>query len=392
MSTFADLGVPADFSASSTGPGSPTLPDPSGHYPRRRRRQGCLRPRSHRFGQDTRLWAAHHATVAKAKPGRPRALVLAPTRELAEQIRNDLAPFAKARQRWVGHHLRGRLLREAAQGVEQGSRRSRRMPGTVGRSDRPGLGPARRGRDGGRGRGRPDGGHGVPPRGEAFARPDAVQPPDHAVLGDARWRDGPVDPPLPAGTGPSRSRHRRARRYRRQALLLAGGARGAVGAHRSRGGRHRLRHRLHQDPPRCGQGGQTTRPARCRCRGHSRRAIAEPAQPRSERVLHGAEPGAGRHRCRRPRDPRGGCRLRDPFRPTAGRQDISPPFGPHRPSRSVGCRRVDGFRRPGSSGWPYPKGAGTGRAAAPSRRHRAGIGRAPSRRLAPSQDPAGDGR
>ena len=79
------------------------------------------------------------------------------------------------------------------------------------------------------------------------------------------------------------------------------------------------------------------------------------------------------------------------FDPPVDAEDLSPPFGPHRPSRSIGCRRIDGFRQPGASGWPYPKGVGTGRAAAPSRRHRAGIGRAPSRRLAPGQDPAGDG-
>jgi superfamily II DNA/RNA helicase len=37
------------------------------------------------------------ATVDKAKPHRPRALVLSPTRELAEQIRRELAPIAAGR-------------------------------------------------------------------------------------------------------------------------------------------------------------------------------------------------------------------------------------------------------------------------------------------------------
>jgi len=39
--------------------------------------------------------------VAKAKPNRPRALILAPTRELAAQIRLDLAPYGKAMDRQV---------------------------------------------------------------------------------------------------------------------------------------------------------------------------------------------------------------------------------------------------------------------------------------------------
>jgi superfamily II DNA/RNA helicase len=39
--------------------------------------------------------------VAKAAPRRPRALVLAPTRELAEQIARQLAPLVKAEGRWV---------------------------------------------------------------------------------------------------------------------------------------------------------------------------------------------------------------------------------------------------------------------------------------------------
>ncbi len=39
--------------------------------------------------------------VDKAKPNKPRALILAPTRELAAQIRLDLAPYAKAMDRQV---------------------------------------------------------------------------------------------------------------------------------------------------------------------------------------------------------------------------------------------------------------------------------------------------
>lgn len=41
------------------------------------------------------------SNVGKASTGRPRALVLAPTRELAEQIRRDLDPFARAAGRRI---------------------------------------------------------------------------------------------------------------------------------------------------------------------------------------------------------------------------------------------------------------------------------------------------
>ena len=39
------------------------------------------------------------ARVDLAAPNKPKALVLAPTRELAAQIRLDLAPYAKAMRR-----------------------------------------------------------------------------------------------------------------------------------------------------------------------------------------------------------------------------------------------------------------------------------------------------
>ena len=41
------------------------------------------------------------AKVSKARPGRPKALVLAPTRELAEQIKKELAPLARSVGRFV---------------------------------------------------------------------------------------------------------------------------------------------------------------------------------------------------------------------------------------------------------------------------------------------------
>lgn len=61
------------------------------------------------------------STIDKAKPRKPTALILSPTRELAEQIRRDLSPFAKSRKRSVlavyggvgfGNQLKG--LRDGA--------------------------------------------------------------------------------------------------------------------------------------------------------------------------------------------------------------------------------------------------------------------------------------
>ncbi len=61
------------------------------------------------------------ATVAKAEPRRPRALVLAPTRELAEQIKQELLPLASAVQRrivsvygGVSYHPQRSALRRGA--------------------------------------------------------------------------------------------------------------------------------------------------------------------------------------------------------------------------------------------------------------------------------------
>jgi len=61
------------------------------------------------------------ARVGAATSGRPRALILAPTRELAEQIKQELVPLARARGRWVtaiyggvGYEAQRRALRNRA--------------------------------------------------------------------------------------------------------------------------------------------------------------------------------------------------------------------------------------------------------------------------------------
>jgi superfamily II DNA/RNA helicase len=101
-STFSDLGVPADLVASlaQRGIAQPfpiqvaTLPpalaggDVSGEAP-----TGS--------GKTLAFGIPVVARVSRARPGRPRALVLAPTRELAAQIERELRPLAAARRRSV---------------------------------------------------------------------------------------------------------------------------------------------------------------------------------------------------------------------------------------------------------------------------------------------------
>jgi superfamily II DNA/RNA helicase len=101
--TFADLGVPADIVALLARKGiTEPLPiqaavirdalagrDISGRAP-------TGSGKTFAFGIPMML------QVEKAKPKRPKALVLSPTRELADQIQRELAPLGKDRTRTVG--------------------------------------------------------------------------------------------------------------------------------------------------------------------------------------------------------------------------------------------------------------------------------------------------
>jgi len=101
--TFADLGVPDDLVAVLTRAGITTpfpiqtavIPDALGG----RDVSGRAPTGS---GKTLAFGLPLMATVAKGRPARPKALVLAPTRELAEQISRELIPLGKARRRFVG--------------------------------------------------------------------------------------------------------------------------------------------------------------------------------------------------------------------------------------------------------------------------------------------------
>jgi superfamily II DNA/RNA helicase len=101
LSTFADLGVPAALVAELAGSGitapfpiqSATLPDSlQGRDVLGRGRTGSGKTYAFALPMLARLAASR----SPRKPGRPRALVLAPTRELASQIAAAMAPLAKA--------------------------------------------------------------------------------------------------------------------------------------------------------------------------------------------------------------------------------------------------------------------------------------------------------
>ena len=122
MTNFADLGVPGDLSAVLTSRGitqpfpiqAAAIPDGLAG------RDVCGRAPTG-SGKTLAFAIPLIARVGKAAPRQPRALVLAPTRELAEQIRCELVPLAMVRRRWVasvyggvGYEPQRRQLRRGA--------------------------------------------------------------------------------------------------------------------------------------------------------------------------------------------------------------------------------------------------------------------------------------
>ena len=144
--------------------------------------------------------------------GRPRGLVLVPTRELASQVQAALRPLTTAVGPECRHDLRRHAATPAGGGAAQPGRHRRRLPGPSGRPDRPGPLPSRR-RRGQRGRrGRPHGRPRLPARRAQAAGRDPAGRPADAVLGDSRPRRRRPGPPVPRSSG--RACRRSARRAR----------------------------------------------------------------------------------------------------------------------------------------------------------------------------------
>ena len=101
--------------------------------PRRARRHG---PGPDRHRQDGRLHAAHPAAPdRRANMRRMRALIIAPTRELAEQINQATRDLAQEHEDPQRRHLRRRGQRAADQGPAQRHRNHRRLPRPPARPD-----------------------------------------------------------------------------------------------------------------------------------------------------------------------------------------------------------------------------------------------------------------
>jgi superfamily II DNA/RNA helicase len=102
MTTFSDLGVPAGLAAVLAGRGirepfpiqAAAIPDGLAGL------DVCGRAPTG-SGKTLAFGLPLMARVGIAEPRRPRALVLAPTRELAEQIKTELVPLAVAAERWL---------------------------------------------------------------------------------------------------------------------------------------------------------------------------------------------------------------------------------------------------------------------------------------------------
>lgn len=120
MTTFTDLGVPEALvdSLSESGYTAPfpiqaaVIPDSLAG------RDICGRAPTG-SGKTLAFGVPLMARVGQARPRHPRALILAPTRELAEQIKEELVPLAVASRRWitaiyggVGYERQRRALRK----------------------------------------------------------------------------------------------------------------------------------------------------------------------------------------------------------------------------------------------------------------------------------------
>jgi superfamily II DNA/RNA helicase len=122
MTTFADLGVPADLVGVLTERGiTSPFPIQAASIPDGLAGRDIAGRAPTGSGKTLAFAIPLIAAVGKAEPRKPRALVLAPTRELAEQIKRDLVPLAVARRRWVatvyggvGYEPQRRALRRGA--------------------------------------------------------------------------------------------------------------------------------------------------------------------------------------------------------------------------------------------------------------------------------------
>ena len=120
--TFAELGVPAELTAVLTKAGMDTaFPIQTASIPDGLAGLDICGRAPTGSGKTLAFGIPLMARVGRAQPRRPRALILAPTRELAEQIKQTLTPLAIASKRWittiyggVGYEPQRRALRKGS--------------------------------------------------------------------------------------------------------------------------------------------------------------------------------------------------------------------------------------------------------------------------------------
>ena len=293
---------------------------------------------------------------------RPAALVLAPTRELASQIVDELRRSARARNLSRQRRLRRRRLREAdARGAARPHPR---------RHPRPARGPAPAPRLHARARpharprrGRPHARHGLPARRRPHRR--ACAPPSaRRCSSPPRSTARPAASPAPTRSDAKRHEHTPpSSAYGRHRAPLPGGR-----ARRPprRAGRRAARP---SDRDRALVFVRTKRGAdrlvrRLSSRGVRRRRDARrqdpaPAREGARLVRGGPRRHAGRHRRRRPRHRRQRHLARHQLRPAGRPRGLRPPHRAHRPRRAdrrrhhvlrLRARSATSRRSPTSSG------------------------------------------
>ena len=122
MTTFTDLGVPARLVSTLAQRGiEAPFPIQTASIPDALAGRDILGKAPTGSGKTLAFGLPLITMVGRSKPNRPRALVLAPTRELAEQISQELIPLARRLDRWVlaiyggvGYEFQRRNLRRGA--------------------------------------------------------------------------------------------------------------------------------------------------------------------------------------------------------------------------------------------------------------------------------------
>jgi superfamily II DNA/RNA helicase len=129
----------------------------------------------------------------RAKARMPRALVLAPTRELADQVAMSFEKYAKGTKlSWV-LLIGGVSMGDQVAALNKGVDVLIATPGRLLDLFERGKMHAERRRDDGRRRSRPHAGHGLHPGHRAHLQTDAAQAPDPVLLGHHAARDHPAD-------------------------------------------------------------------------------------------------------------------------------------------------------------------------------------------------------